>query len=323
MIKAAVLGSTGVVGQYITYYLSKSKFYQPVVLVSSKKMLLKDQWKLPYYPEFLDHAETMPYSIETLKKNGVEIAFSALPAETANIIEKECIENGIVVISNSSNMRLNDNVPLVIPEINGKNIEGKVKIIKTPNCTTSGIALVLHALGKAEIQIKEVFASTYQSLSGNPKQPSYQIFGNIIPFIPNEEEKIQKESNKILNQNIKINVSVARVNVSVGHLISLFIKLDKKYDLSEIEKAFKMPTVKLPSSPKELFKVFNENDRPQPLLDSWLMPTDPIPGMMVCVGRMQLKERVLRMYVLVNNLIRGAAGGTILNGELIYSNNLI
>jgi aspartate-semialdehyde dehydrogenase len=326
MIKAAVAGASGIIGEHMVLHLARHPFFEVVAYGSSRTEPLKDRWMLPQVVDGLNDIELRPYSIQELADLGVRVVFSALSSPFAEKYELEAVSAGMHVISNSSPFRLDPEIPLIIPEVN-KGIVDKYtsKLIKNPNCTTTGVAIAIKALMNYGIDIKEIYLTTYQSLSGDSSLTAYNSFGNVIPYISGEEEKIVKELKKMTGIEIPVNVHAARVNVSAGHMESLFIKTGKVYSKEEVIAALEnlQPVRDLPSSPSRVIKIFYEKDRPQPILDSWIDQKDRIPGMTVSAGRINVEQNVIGMFILVNNLIRGGAGGSILNGELLHYRNIL
>lgn len=274
------------------------------------------------------------FDLEIFKKRGIKIVFSALPPDIAIKLERKLAENGFAVFSNSRAYRYEDDVPILIPEVNPdhvKLVDSKRKagtgfIITNANCSTTGLAIALKPLLK--FNIRNVFVSTYQALSGAgfPGIPSVDINSNVIPFINGEEEKIELETKKILggfqnqkviNNGITIVSSCARVPVRDGHLESVVVEFEKEVDLSSIKRAFNtFPRVKdLPTSPEKPIVLREETDRPQPWRDAYAGQPNRARGMSVTVGRLKKHSRWLRFWLVVHNTIRGAAGNSVLNAE--------
>ena len=275
-------------------------------------------------------------------KTDFDIAFSALPASAAKSIEKPLRQQGKFIFSNASFHRMDKEVPILIPEINEKHSEFvKLQkdrysgfIVTNSNCSVSGISIFLKELSQ-KTPIKEVYASTYQAISGagfkGLKESSFAR--NVVPFIFEEEEKMEQELLKILASikkqsfippKIKFYANCARVDVIDGHLASLTVKLGKDAKLQEIRKA--LNSVKSPldksfhSAPQPHLQVTNNEKRPQPKLDSLNGMPASAKGMVVHIGRLRLTDnRILRAFVLAHNTIRGGAGGSILNAEFLDS----
>jgi len=271
-----------------------------------------------------------------------KIVFSALDSSVAGPIEGEFAKNGYVVSSNSKNHRMEDDVPLLIPEVNSEHLSmlqvqkkrfGKGFIVTNPNCSAIGLVMALKPLQDA-FGLKKVFVTTMQALSGAgyPGVSSLDILDNVVPYIGGEEEKMESESLKLLGAvkngefvyaDIKVSAQCNRVNVEDGHLEALNVALGKKADLEDVKKAFKnfnpLRKLNLPSAPNPPIIIREEIDRPQPKFDR-----DSGNGMAVTVGRIR-KCNILdyRFLVLSHNTIRGAAGAAILNAELMKVKGMV
>jgi aspartate-semialdehyde dehydrogenase len=268
-----------------------------------------------------------------------EIVFSSLPGEIARETEEAFARAGYAVISNSSALRMDEDVPLLIPEVNhehlalldsqksARKLDGGI-IVTNPNCSTIMLALALAPL-HARFGVEAVVATTLQALSGAgyPGIASLDITDNILPFIGGEEEKIESETLKILGRldgarvepaPFKVSAQVHRVGVSDGHMAAVRVKLARRAEPEEVRDAFASFTslpqeLKLHTAPPRPVLVRDEPDRPQPRLDR-----DAGNGMSVTVGRIR-RDNVLdyRFVALSHNTIRGAAGAAILNAELL------
>lgn len=274
-------------------------------------------------------------STEPQYHKDVDVVLSALPNDVALPVEQELLKSGLNVISNASPERMNSKVPLINPEVNWEhlNILKEIKgnwLVKNPNCTAAIISMPLKPI---QDLIKELHIVTLQSVSGAGYLGlSYlAIDGNVIPFIKGEEEKIDAELNKMLGKlnnglyepwGVNIYVTTIRVPVKYGHMavIHAVLKGGSNVDIKEITKrlsTFKsLPQEReLPTAPKQPIKVIERIDAPQPMRD-----LDP---MAVSVGRIQLRNNILKLVALGDNLIRGAAGITILTLETMKTLNLI
>ncbi|MFN7181858.1 MAG: aspartate-semialdehyde dehydrogenase, partial [Planctomycetota bacterium] len=333
-IKVGILGATGVVGQRFIRLLENHPWFEVVSLSASEKSLgktyyesVKDRWlvggSIPNYVRNL--------IIEECKPNmDCKIVFSALDSSIAGEIEKEFAERGYIVVSNSRNHRMDEDVPLLIPEVNQEHLElikNKTSfIITNPNCSVTGLILALAPLHK-KFRIKKIFVTTMQAISGAgyPGVASLEILDNVIPYIAGEEEKIESEPLKILGKlengkikfaDIKITAHCNRVNVSDGHLESVSFELEKKAEIEEIEKEIinfnPLKELNLPTAPKYPVILMKENNRPQPKYDR-----NEGNGMSCTIGRIR-KCNILdyKVTILSHNTIRGAAGGAILNAEI-------
>jgi aspartate-semialdehyde dehydrogenase len=268
------------------------------------------------------------------------VVFSGLDAAVAGEVEAEFAAAGYAVFSNARNHRLADDVPLTIPELNADHfalIETQKKkrgwpgfIVTNSNCSTMFLAMALGPLHRA-FGVEKVFVVTMQAVSGAgyPGVPSLDILGNVVPFIGGEEEKMEIETRKILGRlsgegvklaDFVISAQTNRVAVEDGHMECLSIKLKKPATLAAIKEqlhSFRgLPQeLKLPSAPPQPILVMDEIDRPQPKRD--VMAAH---GMATLVGRIRPCPILdYRMVILGHNTIRGAAGASILNAELLVA----
>jgi aspartate-semialdehyde dehydrogenase len=271
-----------------------------------------------------------------------KIIFAALDADIARELEPAFAAAGCAVISNSSAFRMTPDVPLVVPEVNADHlamIEHQTwrkasggYIVTNPNCSAIGLVLALKPL-EARFGIESLFVSTMQAVSGAgyPGVPSWDILGNVVPFIKNEEEKLQEEVGKLLGRLIndshikmldaKVSAHCNRVPVEDGHTECVSIKLKTKASREEILAAWadfqplrkQFGTQRLPMAPDQPVEFDANPDRPQPRLDRMRGN-----GMAATVGR--LRECNLldwKFVVLSHNTIRGAAGAAVLNAEVL------
>jgi len=335
-IKVGVLGATGAVGQRFVQLLENHPYFELTSLVASEKNAnktyeetMKNKWfvssKIPEYAKNIILSECKP----NLNCN---LVFSALDSSIAGEVETEFVDKGYIVSSNSKNHRMDEDVPLLIPEVNSNHldlIKGKSNFIVTnPNCSTIGLTLALAPLHK-KFGVEKIFVSTMQALSGAgyPGVSSLDIFDNVIPYISGEEEKMESEplkilgelnNNKINNASIKISAHCNRVGVKDGHLETVSFELKEKPTIEEIKNELiefnPLKNLNLPSAPKQPIIILKEENRPQPKHDK-----DEGNGMSCVVGRIR-KCSILdyKMVLLFHNTIRGAAGGAILNAELLH-----
>jgi len=275
--------------------------------------------------------------------NAPRLVFSSMDASVATEIEQAFAQAGHVVVSNSRNHRMDADVPLLIPEVNPGHLKiiplqqrhrgWKGQIATNPNCSTIVLAMALAPL--KQFGIKRVMATTMQALSGAgyPGVASLDINGNVVPFISGEEEKMQRETQKILGDftgdsirplAAKVSAQCNRVAVVNGHMVATSVELEQKPGAADlihaIESFSSVPQErKLPSAPPRPLIYLTEQDRPQPRRD-----VDRERGMTVFVGR--LRECPVLDYkfmALGHNTVRGAAGAAVLNAELMYSEGLL
>jgi aspartate-semialdehyde dehydrogenase len=257
-----------------------------------------------------------------------DVVLSSLPTDVAGEIETQFAAAGYPVVTNSSAHRMDADVPLVIPEVNPQQlslVEGRRGggfIVANPNCSAVVITLALAPL-QARFGLEAVVVTTLQAISGAgyPGVASLDITDNVIPFIANEEEKIEQETRKLLQPAaFTISAQCHRVNVVDGHLAAARVRLARPAEPAELAEAFASfcgvpQALGLPSAPAHPVIVRDEPDRPQPRLDR-----DAGGGMSVTVGRIR-RDGVLghRFVALGHNTIRGAAGAAILNAELLLA----
>lgn len=345
-IKVGILGATGSVGQKFIQLLADHPWFQITALAASERSSNKRykdavNWLMPTKcPEYISK---MP--VQICKPNlDCQIVFSGLDSSVAGEIETNFANAGYIVLSNAKNHRMDVDVPLLVPEINSEHLAlinsqefGKGKIITNPNCSTIGLVLSLKPMID-NFGIDAVNVVTMQALSGAgyPGVASLDIIDNVIPYINGEEDKIeteplkifgQYESGKIKHQNIKISAQCNRVAVTDGHLECVSVSLSQKVSEKEIIMAWQEFTADpqklgLPSAPNKPLYYFYEDNYPQPKLHRNMDK-----GMAASIGRLR-KCGILdyKFNVLSHNTIRGAAGGAILNAELMikkgYLNNI-
>jgi len=303
-MKVGILGATGLVGRTLITLLKDHPWFTLTELAASDKSVGMELEGLILKP--------------CIPNLDCDLVFSALSSNVATKIEQDFIDNGYTVISNTKNYR--DKVPLIIPEVNPQDLKGNH--ITNPNCSVIGLSLALKPLVDA-FGISSVHVTTLQALSGAgyPGVSSLDILDNVIPYIPDEEEKIESEPKKIFSQNIQISASCTRVAVSSGHLASISIKLKKpatENDLINTWNAFTMRH-ELPSCPLNPIKYSNDPFYPQPKIHR-----DAQKGMQVTIGRLRPCSLLdWKFTILSHNLIRGAAGASLGNAELYYLLNRI
>jgi aspartate-semialdehyde dehydrogenase len=283
----------------------------------------------------------IPGSVARLKVRGPgeklqsPILFSSMDPSVAGELEERYARAGHLVSSNSRNHRLDPLVPLVIPEVNRDHIDlldrqkfGKGGgILTNPNCSAIVMVMALAPLHR-EFGVESLIVTTFQATSGAgyPGVPSLDILGNVIPFIPGEEPKMEAETNKILGRlgkkgiesaGITVSASCHRVPVVDGHLMAMSVKLKSRASLKRLIAALRdfrpLQRLTLPTAPDEPLQVREEDDRPQPRLD-----VDRASGMGITVGRIRPCPVLdWKFDALGHNTIRGAAGAAILNAELL------
>lgn len=346
-IPVAVLGATGSVGQRFVHLLDDHPWFRVAALTGSDRSAGRSygeacRWVLgEAMPAWAAEMPLLPSDPEQV---GAPLVFSALPTEKARTIEPEFARAGIMVCSNASAYRSEPDVPILIPEVNPEHaglVEvqrrsrgWKGAIVTNSNCTSTGMTVALKPLLKA-FGLRRVFAFSMQAVSGAgyPGVPSLDILDNVIPYIGGEEEKVELEPLKMLGRfdgaaiqpaRFGVSAHTNRVAVSDGHLVCLSVELARQASVEQAEavlQAYRPPQAAggLPSTPDPVILLRNEDDRPQPRLDRMAGK-----GMTTVVGRLRPDPLFdLRLVVLSHNTIRGAAGGSIYNAELLVKLGLL
>jgi aspartate-semialdehyde dehydrogenase len=346
-IPIAILGATGAVGQRMIQLLAGHPWFEIAALTGSNRTVGRPygelvRWVLDDAPP-ADVARMVVQPSDTVQD--VAIALSALPTDVAKEIEPLWAAR-TAVCSNASTYRMAADVPLIIPEVNSNHLAMIERqraergwqgcLITNPNCAAIGIVLALKPLHDA-FGLKTVHAATLQAVSGAgyPGVPSLDIIENVIPNIANggEEAKIESEPRKLLGRvvdgrvdqaRIGISAQVTRVPVIDGHTALLSVAFERKPTVEQAIAAleqFQAPehVRGLPSAPEQLIIVRREADRPQPRRDR-----DAGKGMSAVIGRVRECPLLdLRLVALSHNTIRGAAGGALLNAELLASTGIV
>ena len=343
-IEVGVLGATGMVGQQFVRLLDDHPWFKLSWLAASERSegrayASAATWRL---------ASPMPGDAGTMQVDscspgrGPKLVFSALDAAAAREIEPAFAAAGHIVVSNARSYRMEPDVPLLIPEINGDHL-ALVKtqaargwtgaIVTNPNCSTVVLAIVLAAL--ARFGLSRVMVTTLQAVSGAgyPGVASLDIVGNVVPFISGEEEKIESETQKILGSlngdrvnphPMVVSAQTTRVPVVDGHTESISIAFDRPPDVDEARAALasyrgRPQELRLPTAPCSPIVCLDAPDRPQPRLD-----VERDRGMSIAVGRIRRCPVLdLKLVALGHNTVRGAAGAAILNAELMVADDLI
>jgi aspartate-semialdehyde dehydrogenase len=342
-LRVGILGATGIVGQRMLELLDGHPHFQVTALAASDRSQGKPlgeacTWRLS--GRMPDGARTLVVQPPAVPLD-CDVVFSSLPSDKAGEIEAEFARAGYPVITNAAAHRMDRDVPLVIPEVNHDHFAlievqrngggaGSGFIVTNPNCSTIVLSLALAPL-QARFGVTEAVATTLQAISGagHPGVSSLDITDNVLPYIENEEEKIERETLKVFGRigkseiedaPMRVSAQCHRVNVLDGHLVAVRVRLARQAELEEILEAFSTFSAlpqewELHSAPKHPVILRKELDRPQPRLDR-----DAGSGMSVSVGRVA-RDRVLdyRFVALGHNTIRGAAGAALLNAELLLA----
>jgi aspartate-semialdehyde dehydrogenase len=346
--RVGILGATGMVGQRFIQLLHNHPWFEIAWLAASDRSAGKTyaeacRWKLDTpLPPKIAAMTLMPNVPEGTPAGELpKIIFAALDSAIAYELEPQFAAAGCAVISNSSAFRMTTDVPLVVPEVNADHLEliehqswrkeSGGYIVTNPNCCAIGLVMALKPL-EERFGIDRLFVSTMQAVSGAgyPGVASLDILGNVIPFIKNEEEKLQEECGKLLGSlagdhirmiDAKLSAHCNRVAVEDGHTECVSIKLKKPATYEQMLAAWSefRPLAgiheghPLPSAPDTPVEYEDAIDRPQPRLDRMRGN-----GMAATVGR--LRPCTLfdwKFVVLSHNTIRGAAGAAVLNAEIL------
>jgi aspartate-semialdehyde dehydrogenase len=346
-----ILGATGVVGQRFIQLLEHHPWFEIAWLAASDRSEGKlygeaVRWRLK--TALPKHIAAMRMSPANSADGAPKVIFAALDAAIAADLEPRFAEAGCAVVSNSSAFRMHADVPLVIPEVNPDHLpiietqswrkKSRGYIVTNSNCSAMGLVLALAPLQK-QFGLLTVMATTMQAVSGAgyPGVPSLDILGNVVPYIAKEEEKMEEETQKLLGHiegsldgrsgsgSMKIvpapfamSAHCNRVAVEDGHMESISVKLGRSAKPDEIIASWNefrglAQELKLPSAPERPVVYLTAPDRPQPRID-----VDRGNGMTTSVGRLRpCNVFDWKFTVLSHNVIRGAAGAAVLNGELL------
>ncbi len=343
-IKVGVLGATGAVGQRFVSLLTEHPWFTLTTVYASERSAGK-----PYHEAC--HwilRDPMPAAVRDMIVQPAEpggdcqIVFSNLPSAQAHPVESAFAQAGFGVYSNASAYRYAADVPLLIPEVNPDHL-GLIPvqqaqrgwpgyIVTNANCTTTHLVSALHPL-HVQFGLKRLFVCTMQAISGAgyPGVSSMDILDNIIPYIGGEEEKVeQKEPHKLLGRfdgekvipaSFRVSAHCNRVATRNGHLEAVSVEFEDtptREDLLEAWRSYcPLPQqLQLPSAPDPALVYMEQADRPQPRLDRL---TGSVPGMATVIGRLRSDPLFdFKFLILGHNTIRGAAGGSLLNAELIH-----
>jgi aspartate-semialdehyde dehydrogenase len=345
-IPVSVLGATGTVGQKFVRLLADHPWFEIAAVAASSASAGKPYGDIVRWRETASLSPRIAGLVvrECVPPLPGPIVFSALDADVAGPIEQAFARAGAYVVTNARTHRMDADVPLLIPEVNADhlNLVDRQReargwpgaIIANPNCSTAALALALTPLHQAFV-VEKLFISTMQAVSGAgyPGVPSLDIVGNVVPFIGGEEEKIERESRKLLGTLGESGVAPAafavsahtnRVAVIDGHMETVSVGFRKRASVEDALAALgdfrASPCVAgLPSSPTPPIEVDLRTDRPQPRLD-----LERGGGMAVTVGRVRPCPILdLRMVVLGHNTIRGAAGQAVQIAELLVADGRV
>ncbi|MCU0276963.1 MAG: aspartate-semialdehyde dehydrogenase [Acidobacteria bacterium] len=350
-IATAIVGCTGLVGQQFARLLDDHPFFALSCLTASSRSTGKTfAAAMPGIDGSFFSAATRRHVLRettaaAIRASGARVVFSALPAAVSGPLEAELRARGLCVFSNASSHRLDPAVPLLIPEVNAGHLElSRVQlrqhagfIVTNPNCVVSGLAIALKPL--MAFGLDSVTVTTFQAVSGGGRRgvAAWDILGNVVPFIASEEEKVARETRKLLGRlagdhveecRLEVYPACSRVAVKDGHLQSVSLEFSQAVSGKEIAEALTGFTaepqqLKLPTAPQSPIILHDAADRPQPLLDVNAGGPGRAAGMAVSVGRLRRQGRRFGFFLLVHNTVRGAAGGSVLNAELAVRSGLI
>ncbi|MCS7056783.1 MAG: aspartate-semialdehyde dehydrogenase [Thermoflexales bacterium] len=351
-VPVAILGATGAVGARFVQLLHNHPTFQIVALTASdrsegKRYADAAHWvvegEMPRMVQDMTLLATDPEAVRRVAPE-VRAVFSALPNEIAATAEPAFAQAGMLVFSNASYHRMAPDVPLVIPEVNADHLRllqhqrqtrgWRGGIVCNTNCTVSGPAITLRPLYDA-FGVRRVFCVSLQAISGAgyPGVPSLDITDNILPYIKNEEEKMEAEARKLLGRldggaireaDFGLSAHCNRVPVIDGHTVTMSVETERPITPEEavrVLREFRCDALAgLPTAPECPIIVREEPDRPQPRRDR--MAGRPVGGMSVVVGRVRREPLFgdcgIKLVTLAHNTIRGAAGGSVLNAELTW-----
>lgn len=344
-IEVGVLGATGAVGQQFVASLATHPWFRLAWVAASDRSAGRRYgdyaaWRLP---GDVPPAAAALRLEEARPGRAPQLVFSALDASVAGEIESAFADAGHWVVSNARNHRLEATVPLLVPEVNadhhrlvhaqGVAAGRRGAIVTNPNCSTAILTLALAPL--RPFGLSSVVVTTLQAVSGAgyPGLPALDILGNVIPTIAGEEEKLERETRKILGRfagdhvelhPVVVSAQTTRVPVVDGHMMTVSVAFDEAPSVEAVVAALAefrgAPDVRgLPSAPARPVVVTHEADRPQPRRD-----VSAGGGMTVTVGRVRAcPAHHIKFVALGHNTIRGAAGAAILNAELLVAQGLL
>jgi len=343
MKRVAVLGATGAVGQAFIKLLASHPWFDLVEVAASERSAGKPYAEAARWigdepmPKRVRDMRVLPCDPEHVS---AEIVFSALDSSIAGEAEEAFARAGRFVLSNAKNHRMDADVPLVIAEVNPDHLDliatqrtrrgWSGAIVTNGNCSAIVAAMALAPLHQ-RFGVAQVFATTMQAVSGAgyPGVPSLDIMGNVVPYIADEERKLEEELQKFLGRasepaSFTTSAQCNRVAVEHGHTIALAVKLGESADIGAIRETFASWTGAdcargLPSAPDRPLVLMEQPDRPQPRRDAAAGH-----GMSVSVGRLRADPLLDVKFIAVgHNIIRGAAGASVLNAELLVRRGVV
>lgn len=358
MLKVAVIGATGAVGQEFVVALNRHKWFELTQVAASERSAGKKyidairdpssgilRWhNREQVPEYV--RDMVVSKVDEVNPEKFDLIFTALESDDAQIVEPK-IAKTTPVISTAAAFRYESDVPILIPGINDnhaellnaqrKNRGWKGFIAPLPNCTTTGMAITLKPI-QDKFGIEKVFMTSMQALSGAGRSPgviALDIMDNVIPYIPKEEEKVQIETKKILGSmnsgsivptNFKVSCTCTRVPVLDGHTESVFVETENAAEAEDVKnemiKFSKTVSIQnLPTAPKDYIIVHDDPTRPQPRIDREIND-----GMTTVVGRLRKDtafDKGVKYVLLSHNEKMGSARGAVLLAELLKDKSIL
>jgi len=356
--KIAIVGVTGSVGQEFVLSLENHPWFEVTQIAASERSAGKKfveairdpnsgivSWEVgSEIPNYIK--EMTVKNIDEIDASQLDLVFSAVESVAARDIETKFAKD-VPVISTSSAYRYEEDVPILIPgvndeqaellEIQKKNRNWKGWVAPLPNCTTTGLAITLKPLFE-KYGVKKVLMTSMQAISGAGRSPglgAMNIIDNIIPYIPKEEEKVRKETRKILGKlkdgkiedaDIKVSCTCTRVPVIDGHTESVFVETNKDIDPEKAKELYnnynqKISVAGLPSAPEKYYAFHEDPTRPQPRMEREVGD-----GMTTTIGRVEKEELFdhgLKYMLFSHNKKMGSAKGAVLLAEMLYKKGKI
>jgi aspartate-semialdehyde dehydrogenase len=342
-IRVGILGATGAVGQQFVRLLGSHPWFRVTALAASPRSAGKPYREAAHWL----HADPIPAAVADLVVQPTEpgldcdLVFSGLDASVAGEAEEAFARAGYAVVSNARNHRMAPDVPLLIPEVNPDHLAlaerqafGGGLIVTNPNCSTVGLVSALAPLHR-RWGVERAQVTTLQALSGAgyPGVASLDALGNVVPFIGGEEEKLATEPLKLLGTlgeggvapaEFVVSAQCNRVPVVDGHTLCVSVTLGGDPSADEVAHALRtapnpLDGLDLPTAPERAVEVLDDPAHPQPRLH-----VGRGRGMTTTVGRIQpCPVGGVKFVALVHNTVRGAAGGAILNAELMAARGLL
>lgn len=356
--KVAIIGVTGAVGQEFVLSLEDHPWFEVTQIAASERSAGKNyvdairdpdseiiKWEVGgEIPEYIKGMTVK--KIDEINVAELDLVFSAVESNAARDIETKFAKD-IPVISTSSAYRYEDDVPILIPGINDeqaellevqkKNRNWKGWVAPLPNCTTTGLAITMKPLYE-KYGAKKVMMTSMQAISGGGRSPgvsAMDVTDNIIPYIPNEENKVRIETKKILGKlkdgkiepaDIRVSCTCTRVPVIDGHTESVFVETEKEVNPKNAKETYEqynkeISVVGLPSAPKDYYVVHEDPSRPQPRIERQVGD-----GMTTTIGRLEKEELFdhgLKYMLFSHNKKMGSAKGAVLLAEMLYKKDKI